>query len=627
MPPKIKPKNGASSIKKVGEVRRSQVVSTYGCGAIVDFPRLSGIMAGIDYWNVSDGRLPDDAQFQERNLQKMLGKDFFVQISTDENAEKKFSIPVYRFPSYYYCPECHELDLYTRLKKPDNSNSEYNRPLYCSKCKTADGKPVALIPSRFIAACPNGHIDDFPYGWWVHRGTDTGCEKEQLFLEYRGNTGGLDSIIVRCKCGALKSMAGCMDKNALISCKCKGHMPWLGFNEDGKPWYKEPQNCNATMRTMQRSANNVYYPVTQSALTIPPWSSKIQKTLQRYDEALRAIFEMDDNPQLFESALKNHYEKRKDVYRCSFEQFRKEGFLKYKDGDTREITEEVLRADEYSAFCDEDRNEENDFFRTRSSEVPEELEDYIESIKVVSRLREVKVLKGFRRIDPIHESDPQTRAEKGIFDREFAPISRQPFNWLPAIQMFGEGILIQFKESAIAEWEEKNKERYSIMALRNQNSWIGNNMFDANRPRYILLHTVAHLLIRQFTAQCGYESASLREKIYSTFCGSDDKMCGILIYTSATDSDGSLGGLAREGDGYRLANTIFSMLENATWCSNDPICVDSKGQGFKSLNFAACHACGLLPETSCESANCLLDRAAVVGTPENREMGYFSNLL
>ena len=104
-------------------------------------------------------------------------------------------------------------------------------------------------------------------------------------------------------------------------------------------------------------------------------------------------------------------------------------------------------------------------------------------------------------------------------------------------------------------------------------------------------------------------------------------MCGILIYTSSTDCDGSLGGLSREGEGYRLGNTILTMLEEATWCSNDPICVDSKGQGYKSLNLAACHACTLLPETSCEANNCLLDRAAVVGTPENRNIGYFSGLL
>lgn len=627
MPPKIKLKSSTNSIKKAGEVRRSQTVSTYGCGAIVDFPRLSGIMAGIDYWKVNDDRLPDDARFQERNLQKMLGKEYFVQVSTDDNAENKFSIPVYRFPRYYYCPQCHELDIYTKLRKAENNNTEYNKPLYCSKCKTADGKPVTLIPSRFIVACPNGHIDDFPYAWWVHRGGENMCDNPQLFLEYKGNTGGLDSILIKCKCGAVKSMQGCMDKNALCSYKCKGHMPWLGFNEDNRPWYKDPLNCSAIMRTMQRSANNVYYPVTQSALTIPPWSSKIQKILQKNDDQFKGIFELGEHTELIEQMLKAHYERNKSLYKCSYEQFRKETYKRYKDEDTREITEEVLRTDEYAAFCNDDVNDENDFFKTKSSDVPGELSEYIEKIKIVCRLREVKVLRGFRRIDPVHEADPEVRANEGIFDRDFAPISRQEYSWLPAIQMFGEGIFIQFKEDAVENWEKSNAERYKVLAARKRNSWIGNNMFDENRPRYVLLHTMAHLLIRQFTAQCGYESASLREKIYSTFCGSEDKMCGILIYTSATDSDGSLGGLAREGEGNRLASTIFSMLENATWCSNDPVCVDSKGQGFKGLNLASCHACGLLPETSCENANCLLDRAAVVGTPENRDIGFFSRLL
>ncbi|WP_031548888.1 DUF1998 domain-containing protein [Oribacterium sp. FC2011] len=627
MPPRIQPRGGSTTIKKVGEIRRSQIVSTYGSGAIVDFPRLSGIMTGLDKWNISDGRLPYDARIQENNLQKMLGKDFFVQVSTDENADKPFSIPVYRFPRYYYCPECHELDIYSKIRKTDNRNTtEYNKSLYCGKCKTPDGKPVTLIPSRFIVACPNGHIDDFPYSWWVHRGTDKLCDKPQLSLNYIGNTGGLDGIVIKCNCGASKSMSGCMDKNALGSYKCKGNMPWLGFDENNKPWYKDPENCNATMRTMQRSANNVYYPITQSALTIPPMSSKIQDRIKRNDEAFKTIFDLN-NPELEEQALLSHFNRNEEYYRCGYEKFKKEVYLKYKDVDSRIIDEEALRIDEYSAFCDIDWQEEEDHFRTRSTEVPEELENYIEEIKIVSRLREVKVIRGFRRIDPSYENDPLIRSEKGLFDREFTPLSRQEYNWLPAIQMFGEGIFIRFKESTVAKWESYNKDRYSILATRNEGYWTGRNMFDINHPRYILLHTIAHLLIRQFTAQCGYESASLREKIYSTFCNSKEKMCGILIYTSATDSDGSLGGLAREGDGFRLANTIYTMLENATWCSNDPICVDSKGQGYKGLNFAACHACGLLPETSCEAANCLLDRASVVGTPENRAIGFFSGLL
>lgn len=626
MPPKI----GKTKWKIAGEARRSQIVSTYGPGAIVDYPRLSGIMAGLDEWNIFDGSLPKEARFNERNLQKMLSTDFFIQVSTDEKMEKKFALPVYRFPRYYYCPECHMLDRYKVIATTYGKETDYNKILYCSnsKCKK-NGKPVRLIPSRFIAACPNGHIDDFPYSTWVHRRHGYEGEKHNLFLEYVGNTGGLDSIQIRCSCGAIENMSGCMDKEALSYMPCTCAMPWLGLGSDKKGWYKDPETCHANMRTMQRSANNVYYPVTQSALTIPPWSSKVQQVLQRHEEVLTDIFTEDEND--IERRLKKHYIKNQQEYRCSEQTFIKEAWRYFRDTDDGEITESVLRSGEYSAFCDSDRNEPEDFFRTKSTEVPEELEDYIESIKIVSRLREVKVLRGFRRIFPSKEKDDDNGISKGIFEREFAPIMKQPFRypqrWLPAIQMFGEGIFIQFKEDAINEWENNNNNRYNNIGKRLDLPWVGNGMFDPKRPRYILLHTIAHLLIRQLTSQCGYVSASLREKIYATFNGSNENMSGILIYTSSTDCDGSLGGLSREGDGYRLGNSILAMLEEASWCSNDPICIDSEGQGYKSLNLAACHACTLLPETSCEANNCLLDRAAVVGIPEDRSIGFFSKLL
>lgn len=624
MPPRIT----KTKWKTAGESRRSQVVSTSGPGAIVDYPRLSGIMAGLDDWNIYDGSLPREARFGERNLQKMLGDlDFFVQVSTDEHMEHKFALPVYRFPRYYYCPECHMLDRYTKISRTIGKDDEYNKILYCnnSKCQK-NGKPIRLIPSRFIVACRNGHIDDFPYFEWVHRNCGYFKEdKHDLTLEYKGNTGGLDSILIKCTCGAAESMAGSMDKDALSFMNCTCCMPWLGLGSERKGWYRDPEGCRAKMRTMQRSANNVYYPVTQSALTIPPWSSKVQQVIKRHEDTLSDIFDEEDES--IERRLKKHYAKYQQEYRCSEATFIKEAWRYCRDDDDTEITEYVLRSGEYNAFCDSDRNEPEDFFRTKGTEVPEELEDYIESIKIVSRLREVKAIRGFRRILPSAETDDAKRIEEGISDREFTPISKQPLNWLPAIQMFGEGIFIRLKEEAVAEWEQKNKERYKILGERLTLPWVGNNMFNPDKPRYILLHTLAHLLIRQLTAQCGYVSASLREKIYSTFNDTDEEMCGILIYTSATDCDGSLGGLAREGDGYRLGNTLLAMLEEATWCSNDPICIDSHGQGYDSLNLAACHACTLLPETSCEANNCLLDRAAIVGTPEDRGIGYFSGLL
>ena len=621
MPPKIKPKN---KYKNAGELRRSQAITTFGCGSIVDLPRLSGIMAGIDSWHVQ--LLPDDAKIHEYNLEKMLGKDFFYQVSSPETQSgRTFGVIAYRFPVWYYCPECHRLDIYYHIKRSTNSNvSENNSDLYCNKCSTGKNR-VKLIPSRFVIACLNGHIDDFPYIWWVHRRRGI-CDNPQLFLEYKGSTGGLDSIHVSCLCGAHSTMAGCMSFDSLKGLHCNGSMPWLGINPDKKGWYKDPETCNAGLRVLQRSANNVYYPVNQNALTIPSWSAKIQSELSVREALFIDIFEGDDKDEIIES-LKRHFRRNSDKYSCDEDSFIKEAFSKYACEESDEVTEKTLRNDEYKAFCGKDVDEDNVAFKTESKIVPEDFTGLISQIKLVKKLREVMVLQGFRRILPAAETDLEEREKLGLSNNDFSPISRQPKNWLPAIELFGEGIFIKFDEKAIEDWETRNSGRYTNMGNRLKQPWIGKDMFDPDSPRYILLHTFAHLLIRQLSAQCGYATASLKEKIYSTFKDTEEKMCGILIYTSATDTDGSLGGLVRQGYTDMIDSTIKSLLRESSWCSNDPICIESTSQGYMGLNYSACHACTLLPETSCESVNCLLDRASVVGTPDNPDIGFFRELL
>ena len=162
------------------------------------------------------------------------------------------------------------------------------------------------------------------------------------------------------------------------------------------------------------------------------------------------------------------------------------------------------------------------------------------------------------------------------------------------------------------------------MKKRLDNSNVGCENFS---PRYVLLHTLAHLLIRQLSIECGYSGASIKERIYSTYPESATAMSGILLYTSSSDSDGSLGGLVRKGLPEPFEMICRNMLQEASWCSSDPICIESKAQGFDSLNYAACHACTLLPETSCEMRNCLLDRAAVTGTLEDRNIGFFGAIM
>jgi len=144
-------------------------------------------------------------------------------------------------------------------------------------------------------------------------------------------------------------------------------------------------------------------------------------------------------------------------------------------------------------------------------------------------------------------------------------------------------------------------------------------------PKFILLHTFAHILINQFSYECGYGSSALRERIYCDSEFPDNAMNGILIYTASGDSEGSLGGLVRQGQPGNLENIVRNSLVTAQWCSFDPVCIDSPGQGPDSCNLAACHGCSLLPETSCEEGNRLLDRAMLIGTPDTPDIGFFKD--
>ena len=140
-----------------------------------------------------------------------------------------------------------------------------------------------------------------------------------------------------------------MDKEALKVLKCHGNMPWLGYDLATKSWYKEPRECNATQRVLQRSANNVYYPVNSSALTIPPWSEKLFSLFERRNELFVDIFDTDDEDELL-YGLRREYKKRKDEYGVDETAFIKAANMRYRDEPEDEIKDKTLRCDEYTAF-------------------------------------------------------------------------------------------------------------------------------------------------------------------------------------------------------------------------------------------------------------------------------------
>ena len=202
-------------------------------------------------------------------------------------------------------------------------------------------------------------------------------------------------------------------------------------------------------------------------------------------------------------------------------------------------------------------------------------------------------------------------------------LSARYVDWLPAIQNSGEGILVEFDYDMLQAWASNEKVKARIRKI--DHATDSEARLD---PVFVLLHTFSHCLITSLANDSGYSSASIRERIYCCQNKRDEyKMAGILIYTASGDSEGSLGGLVRQGTPKRLNSIIFRAINDATWCASDPVCIQSEGQGQDACNLAACHNCALLPETSCEHRNRLLDRGVMIGTLDAPDIGFFSDYI
>jgi len=199
--------------------------------------------------------------------------------------------------------------------------------------------------------------------------------------------------------------------------------------------------------------------------------------------------------------------------------------------------------------------------------------------------------------------------------------------WLPAIVVRGEGIFLEFRAERIAEWLARDTAAARLaplVAAYNRRRAARGQTPRIIGPKFVMIHTLAHLLMTELSFECGYGSSSLRERIYCETEAGSEPMQSVLIYTASGDAEGTLGGLVRQGEPGRLERTLEAAFHRAQWCSSDPVCIESTGQGVDNANLAACHGCALLPETSCEEGNRLLDRAMLVGTLQEPAIGLFS---
>lgn len=602
---------------RVGELRPSHLLLSFGVGSIVDLPNVSVMVMGIDDWPLSQPAL-----ITEERLLKAVRKELGNQVERllapppapdippgtfpDDDAYT-VGVPVAPFPRWLVCPFCKLLapigplfELKTNMFRPEKTR-------YIHKvCRTTKAPPA--IPVRFLVACEHGHLNDFPWVEFVHKGP-TACKYELQFVE-EGMGGEAADVQVRCRtCESKRSLAeayGDLGKKNLPM--CRGRRPQLRDFD--------PKECDQQVRPILLGASNSWFPLLLSALTIPRESNKLKQLVEDnwavlsncadlgYVKAFRAIGKLGLFGQFTDTQIW--------------------AAIEAKRSGGQEETDADLKSPEYSVFSNPAGAPTTPNFRVRQVDTPKGYEPYFERVVLAELLREVRALIGFTRI----ESPNEFGEAEGLPDDRRGPISRSAPKWVPANEIRGEGLFIQFRESEVQKWAERVRV-LEEQFFESHKGWRSLRKLDPNqgfpRARYILLHSFAHALIRQFAIECGYSAASLRERVYAREPNHEDgPMAGVLIYTAAPDSEGTLGGLVALGEPAVLGRHLDQALDAMRLCASDPLCAEhAPAREGLALHAAACHACLFASETSCERGNKYLDRSVLVPTVERSNYAFF----
>ena len=575
-------------------LRRAGLISPFGVGAIVDYADGRSLMtASVDHWFDLKKPCPPELRIKEERLCKVL-RIAEIRFPPDFSAGQ---IPATSFPKWHHCPKCY-------LMRNQNSASECSSE-QCRKVKTK------TLPMRFVAVCANGHISDIDWMLWVHgeEGPKEGCQ-----LRYRaGQSASLAGIRISCSCGDKRTLGGLFSNSdgGGLQQRCSGNRPWLGPTAN--------ESCDELMHAAQKGASNVYFADTKSAIYVPNWmadqSSKIAAIIDSEDFWNLVESTMDDDDVL-NSRFITRYAKTQAVDPIAL---LKAAEARQKGDVDEDHQEEDLKPAEYAAITSCMGSPEEELYVKRADLTKYEswVSEFFSDVFLIPKLRETRVLRGFTRVQPPLASDR---------DR-IQPVAHRA-HWLPGIKVTGEGFLLVFNFEKLRTYRDLSlsKQRSERIAenVNTVNAQRGRELIDV-RPEEVLLHTFAHLMIRAISHECGYGSSALRERIYIDL-DADAPMAGVMIYTASGDSEGSLGGIVRQAEPRNLERSIRYSLSEGQWCSSDPVCSETIGQGSDGANLAACHSCALLPETSCEYGNRLLDRVLVLGDAAGEKAGYFSEL-
>jgi hypothetical protein len=603
---------------EVGELRPSQLLVSFGIGSLVDLPNLSVLVMGLEDWPIAHSTeigeerlLASVRKVLGTQVKKLLtpprGPDSLGAQTNRFDEARLIGVPVAPFPRWLVCSRC-------RLLAPIGSGlfeakPEAYRPdktRYVHNCSTQGRAPTA-VPARFLIACPNGHLDDFPWLEFVHRGS-TEC-KGPLRLYEIGASGEAADVEVDCGgCKKKRRMAEAFGRdNAENMPACRGRRPHLrDFDHD---------TCDVKhVRPILQGASNSWFPLTLSVLSIPQATDKLTQLIEDHWTVLEKATSPDVLAAFRAIGQLKEFSKYPDSKIWEAIQKKQAGG----EGDGNEPTD--IKSPEWAAFSNPASAPQTRQFKLKAVDPPEGYTSFFEQIVLVQRLREVRGLIGFTRIESPRDFD----SPFDLPNEKRAPLSRQNPTWVPASETNGEGIFFHFSEAAIQKWIGKTAQHDADFRAAHE-KWRATKGMDPTKGypgmRYILLHTFAHAVIRQLAVECGYTTAAIAERIYSQDGG--EPRAGVLIYTAAPDSEGTLGGLCALGAPNKLGRHLEAALERMRLCASDPLCAEHKPAVDGSLHGAACHACSFLPETSCERGNKYLDRSVLVKTVEREELAFF----
>ncbi|MCP5207863.1 MAG: DUF1998 domain-containing protein [Hahellaceae bacterium] len=525
----------------------------------------------------------------------------------DEDANLKIrggTIPTVRFPSWAKCQSCNLLC----FKPWHKQSSKISNDMVCPDCLAGKLEQVT-----WCAVSSFGGITDVPWHYFCHVNSKSECrvEKGGNYLKLVVDDKGRSKVECK-KCGS----RGFFER---ADFQRKEHLQ-VGIKLD-----KSINDKPIIYSVMEVNDPRVFNAMSERAVVIPPESNIDRNSL---------VYRLQQHSQMV-SDIKNAtrgLQRRREIKKAMRKfQCIEEDLLTALDTIDRGKQEQTfldkilvgdMLSDEYEALTTpQEFNNDADFItRHLSSEwfnyidkkiTSSELKyiaSLVDRLVAVDRLRVIEVFKGFQRAASDYDQiDPKVTQ---------SPDFSGKLDWLPAIELFGEGVFFTLDCQKLEQWESNTELRRRAQEIKTRfnNSTINLSDDASPTPRFIMLHTLSHILIREFESLAGYPASSLQERIY---CSTSGGMAGILIYTAVPDIAGSLGGIVELANPAKFIRLLDAAIRQAEWCSLDPVCGEMEGQGPSWLNRAACHGCALVPDTSCSYNNVFLDRVFIKGKLEN----------